>query len=172
MMAVSFALYSAIDLVDKPLAVISPLRLANLFLDTHLSDAVLAVGLLAFPANLGSTMCLQAVQVYINRTVPENQQGGVFGLQQVQENAFNLAAILTLGGIATITGPQRIFLFAPIIVGVLGLALITYSFRHTTGKVPHLSQSIDFLIEGTRPEEMHDVASRESDVESTSDTPG
>jgi MFS family permease len=172
MMAVSFALYSAIDLVDKPLAVISPLRLANLFLDTNLSDAVLAVGLLAFPANLGSTMCLQAVQVYINRTVPENQQGGVFGLQQVQENAFNLAAILTLGGIATITGPQRIFLFAPIIVGVLGLALITYSFRHTTGKVPHLSQSIDFLIEGTRPEEMHDVASRESDVESTSDTPG
>jgi MFS family permease len=171
-MAVSFALFSAIDLVDKPLATISPLRLANIFLDADLSDAVLAVGLLALPANLGSTMCLQAVQVYINRTVPENQQGGVFGLQQVQENAFNLVAILTLGGIATIIGPQRIFLIAPIIVGVLGLALITYSFRHTTGKVPHLSQSIDFLIEGTRPEEIHDVSSRESEAESTGDTSG
>jgi MFS family permease len=170
-MAVSFALFSVIELIDKPLAAVSPLRLANLFLDTNLSDAILATGLLAFPANLGSTMCLQAVQVYINRTVPENQQGGVFGLQQVQENAFNLIAILVLGGIATITGPQRIFLFAPIVVGVLGLALITYSFRHSTGKTPRLSQSIDFLIDDVPPDEIHNVTSRESKAGSPDDTP-
>ncbi len=67
LMAVSVILFSMINLLDKPLAVISPLRLVNLFTDADLSDAVLAAGLIAFPANFGSTMCLQAVQVYINR---------------------------------------------------------------------------------------------------------
>ncbi len=85
-----------------------------------MSDPVLAAGIIAFPANLGSTMCLQAVQVYINRTVPQDQQGGIFGLQQVQENALNLIVILLLGGLATIIGPQYIFFFAPIVVGAAG----------------------------------------------------
>ena len=138
---------------------ISPLRLVNLFTDADLSDAVLAAGLIAFPANFGSTMCLQAVQVYINRTVPENQQGGVFGLQQVQENVLNLIVILLLGVIAVVTGPQYIFLFAPIVVGALGLALLSYTFWHSTGKAPRLSESIGFLVEDQPPEEIHDVES-------------
>ena len=96
MMSVSVMLLSVIKIVDGPLALISPLQLVNLFTDTDLSDSVLAAGLIAFPANLGSTMCLQSVQVYVNRTVPQEQQGGVFGLQSVQENVFSLAAILSL----------------------------------------------------------------------------
>jgi len=165
LMAVSVALLSMINVLDGPLAVISPLRLVNLFTDADLSDAVLATGLIAFPANFGSTMCLQAVQVYINRTVPEHQQGGIFGLQQVQENVFNLFVILLLGLIASVTGPQYIFLFAPIVVGALGLALLYYTFWHSTGKAPRLSESIGFLVEDQPPEEIHDVesGSRHSD---------
>jgi len=159
LMSVSVILFSMIDTLDKPLAVISPLRLVNLFTDVNLSDAVLAVGLIAFPANLGSTMCLQAVQVYINRTVPEHQQGGVFGLQQVQENVLNLFVILLLGLIAALTGPQYIFFFAPIVVGALGLALLYYVFWHSTGKVPHLSESVGFLMKDQPPEAIHDVES-------------
>jgi len=159
LMAVSVILFSMIKALDKPLAVISPLRLVNLFTDANLSDAVLAAGLIAFPANLGSTMCLQAVQVYINRNVPENQQGGVFGLQQVQENVLNLFVILLLGLIAVVTGPQYIFLFAPIVVGALGLALLSYVFWHSTGKAPHLSESLGFLVEDQPPGEIHDVES-------------
>ena len=159
LMAVSVALFSMIKLLDEPLAVISPLRLVNLFTDADLSDAVLAAGLIAFPANLGSTMCLQSVQVYINRNVPEDKQGGIFGLQQVQENVLNLVVILSLGLIAYVTGPQYIFLFAPIVVGTLGLALLYYTFWHTTGIAPHLSESIGFLVEDRPPEEIHDVNS-------------
>ena len=169
-MAVSIILFSMINLLDKPLAVISPLRLVNLFTDANLSDAILAAGLIAFPANLGSTMCLQAVQVYINRNVPEHQQGGIFGLQQVQENVLNLVVILLLGVIAVVTGPQYIFLFAPIVVGALGLALLYYTFWHSTGKVPHLSESIGFLVKDQPPEEIHDVDSGGSDSNRSGET--
>ncbi len=160
LMAVSIALLGVIELVATPLSYLSPFRLMNIFFDTQISNAVLAAGVISFPANLGSTMCLQAVQVYVNRTVPENQQGGIFGLQQVQENALNLIVILLLGGIATLTGPQYVFLFAPVVVALIGLALISYSFRHTTGKTPHLTESIEFLIEDLPPQEIHDVRSK------------
>ena len=162
LMAVSITLLAFIDQVATPLAFISPLRLLNLFDGFDMSDPVLAAGVISFPANLGSTMCLQAVQVYINRTVPQDQQGGIFGLQQVQENALNLIVILLLGAMATITGPQYIFFFAPIVVGLVGLALIDYSFRHTTGKTPHLSESIGFLTEDVPPQEIHDVSGKKA----------
>ena len=53
-------------------------------------------------------------------------------------------------------------------VGALGLALLYYTFWHTTGKVPHLSESIGFLVEDQPPEEIHDVESGRSH----SDRPG
>jgi hypothetical protein len=78
-------------------------------------------------------------------------------LQKVQENVLNLLVILMLGLIAFVTGPQYIFLFAPIVVGALGLALLYYTFWHSTGQAPHLSESIEFLVEDQPPEEIHDV---------------
>ena len=147
----------AIDLVATPLSYLSPFRLLNIFFDAHISNTVLAAGVISFPANLGSTMCLQAVQVYINRTVPADRQGGIFGLQQVQENALNLIVIILLGALAAVTGPQYIFLVAPFIVVAIALALIAYSSRHTTGKTPHLSESIDFLIEDVPPQTIENV---------------
>ena len=163
MMSVSVMLLSVIKIVDGPLALISPLQLVNLFTDTDLSDSVLAAGLIAFPANLGSTMCLQSVQVYVNRTVPQEQQGGVFGLQSVQENVFSLAAILSLGLLAYVTGPQYILFFAPIVVGALGLALLSYTFHHSTGKVPRISDSLGFLINDQPEEEILDEWSATDD---------
>ncbi len=100
----------------------------------------------------------------------KDQQGGVFGLQQVQENVLNLVVILLLGVIAVATGPQYIFLFAPIVVGALGLALLYYTFWHSTGKVPHLSESIGFLVEDQPPEEIHDVGSGGSDSNRSGET--
>lgn len=171
LMAVSIVLLSMIDAVDKPLALISPLRLVHLFSDTHMSDAVLAAGLIAFPANLGSTMCIQSVQVYINRNVPQSQQGGVFGLQQVQENALNLIVILVLGLAGMVIGPQYVFFFAPIVVGALALGLISYTFRHTTGKTPSISESIGFLTEDVPAEEIHDVRAGQPNPDETEPGP-
>ncbi len=157
LMAGSVILLSMIHLVDGPLAVISPLRLVNVFIERDLNSAVLATGLIAFPANFGSTMCLQAVQVFIGRHVPGKEQGGVFGLQQVQENMLNLIVILLLGGIAILTGPQYIFLFAPIVVAALAMALIYYCFWHSIGKAPSLSESVQFLMHDQPITEIQDI---------------
>jgi MFS family permease len=160
LMALGMTLLGSIGLVAEPLAVISPLRLVNLISGVQLSDAVLAAGVAAIPANLGSTAASQAVQVYVNRNVPVRTQGGIFGLQEVQENALNLITVFLLGLVATVTGPQYVFLFAPIVVIGAVLALVRYSFRHTTGETPELSESIEFFTEDLPPQKIKAVRPR------------
>jgi Na+/melibiose symporter-like transporter len=157
LMTVGMALLGSIDLVAESLAVLSPLRVVNLISDVQLSDAVLAAGVAAIPANLGSTAASQAVQVYVNRNVPVRTQGGIFGLQEVQENALNLITVVALGLVATVTGPQYIFLMAPIVVIGLVLGLVRYSIQHTTGETPELGESIDFFMEDLPPQRIKNI---------------
>ncbi len=157
LMAVGMFLLGSIGLVAGPLAAISPLRLVTEITGVQLSDAVMAAGVAAIPANLGSTAASQAVQVYVNRNVPVRTQGGVFGLQQVQENALNLISVVLLGFAATVTGPQYIFLVAPIIVVGAVLGLVRYSYRHTTGEFPEFSESIEFFTEDIPPQKIRNA---------------
>lgn len=151
LMAVGMVMLGFIQVFAPALAVISPLRVINDFTDAHLSDAVLAAGVAALPANLGSTAAGQAVQVYVNRNVPVSNQGGVFGLQQVQENALNLVTILLLGVVATVTGPQYVFIVAPLVVGSIVMALLGYAFR-SAGQDARLAESLDFFIDDPPPQ--------------------
>jgi len=159
-MAAGLVLLGLIDVVDEPLSIVSPLRVANLFVDQPLSTAMLAAGVAAIPANLGSTAATQAVQVYINRTVPVRNQGGVFGLQQVQQNALNLTSIFLLGAVATVTGPQYVFIAAPLVGGSIVMGLLGYTFRATTGKLGDFAQGIAFMAEDAPPEEVEDISKR------------
>ncbi len=157
LMAAGMVMLGFIQLFAPTLAQISPLRVVNLFVDRPLGDAVLAAGVAALPANLGSTAATQAVQVYINRTVPIANQGGVFGLQQVQQNALNLLSIVLLGVVATLTGPQYVFIAAPLVVGSIVMGLLGYAFRATTGERGDLAQSLDFFVEDVPPHEIEEV---------------
>ncbi|MCO5221709.1 MAG: MFS transporter [Thermomicrobiales bacterium] len=159
MMAIGMTLLGGIDLVAAPLSVVSPLRLLDVFLDTPLSQPVLAAGVAAIPANLGSTAASQAVQVYVNRNVPVRTQGGIFGLEQVQENGLNLVSVFLLGLVATVTGPQYVFLFAPVVVTAVVFGLLRYAVRHTTGETPEFSESIDFFVEDVPPQKIKQVRS-------------
>lgn len=150
-MIVGAFLLGAIDLVAPFFARFSPLRLLEPF-GIEFSDLVLAAGVIAMPANFGSTAASQAVQVYINRHVPVVEQGGIFGMQQVQQNAFNLTTVFTLGIIATIVGPQYIFFIAPLIVGTAILLLVRYSFRHTAATPIRSTEATHFLVD-QRPED-------------------
>ncbi len=116
------------------------------------SDLVLAAGVIVIPANFGSTAASQSVQVYINRHVPVVEQGGIFGLQQVQQNAFNLASVFLLGVVATVTGPQYVFFIAPLVVGAAVLLMVRYSFRHTGQARLETGEAAKFLVE-ERPED-------------------
>lgn len=150
-MVVGAFLLGAIDSVAPFFARFSPLRLLEPF-GIEFSDLVLAAGVIAMPANFGSTAASQSVQVYINHHVPVVEQGGMFGLQQVQQNAFNLAAVFTLGIVATIVGPQYVFFIAPLVVGAAVLLLVRYSFAHIAQEPVVRGQAAHFLIEA-RPED-------------------
>jgi MFS family permease len=149
LMAIGSLLLGSIGAVDTFFARFSPLRLLEPFFDLNLSTAVLAAGVIAIPTNFGSTASGQAVQVYINKHVPVMQQGGIFGLQSVQQNAFNLAAVLLLGVFATLTGPQYIFILAPFLVGSIVLGMVRYSLRHLTGERAKFGAGTAFLTEET-----------------------
>ena len=81
----------------------------------------------------------------------------MFGLGEVQENAFNLVAILLLGIVATVTGPQYVFIVAPLVIGAIVMGLLGYAFRTTTGQRADISQSIDFFVEEVPPQKIKNV---------------
>lgn len=147
LMIVGAFMLGAIDTVAPYVAWLNPLRLLEPLFGIQLSQLVLAAGIIALPANLGSTAASQSVQVYINRHVPIIEQGGIFGLQQVQQNAFNLASVFILGIVATFTGPKYVFLVAPLVSGGIVLLLVRYSFRHTSDEPIQRGDAGHFLID-------------------------
>ena len=145
-MIFGFLMLGAIDTVAPFFARFSPLRILELF-GIEFSDLVLAAGVIVIPANFGSTAASQSVQVYINRHVPVVEQGGIFGLQQVQQNAFNLASVFLLGVVATLVGPRYVFFIAPFVVGAAVLLMVRYSLRHTGQTDLHRGDAVHFLTE-------------------------
>ena len=127
--------FGLIDKVGDPFAAINPLRLLTVF-GISLSSLVLAAGMIAVPANFGSTAAGQAVNTYINRNVPVDNQGGVFGLNSVQNNMLNLCTIMGLGIVAAIVGPQIVFLIAPLLIGAVMIWFLRYSYLNAGQAAP------------------------------------
>jgi cobalamin synthase len=126
-------MFGLIDIVASVFAPLSPLRLFGFLFGVEINERILAASAIAVPANFGSTAAGSAVQVYINRRVPLASQGATFGLQEVQENALTLVAVIVLGVLATVIGPQLVFLIAPIAVIGVVIYLIDRSFRALNG---------------------------------------
>jgi MFS family permease len=163
LMIVGSFLLGAIDTVAPFFARFNPLRLLEPLFGVELSTLVLGAGMIALPANLGSTAASQSVQVYINRHVPVVEQGGIFGLQQVQQNGFNLASVFILGIVATLTGPQYIFFVAPLVVGSIVLMLVRYSFRHTSEEPIQRGEAAHFLVDEREEDKQIIGADKSSD---------
>jgi MFS family permease len=128
-LSISMVLFGIVEAVAPVLAPFSPLRLLGWLFDIEINDEVLAASLIAVPANFGSTAAGAAVQVYINRRVPLVRQGATFGLEEVQENALTLVAVVALGAIANVVGAQLVFIFTPIVAGGAVLWMLGYSYR-------------------------------------------
>jgi MFS family permease len=156
--SVSMILLGLIDRVDAFFAVFSPLRLLELF-GIELSDKVLAAGVISIPFNFGSCAAGAALQTFINRTVPLVQQGATFGLEEVQENALTLAAVLSLGAISTATGPRFVFVIAPPVVIAFVVWLLRFSYR------------VERLDEPTRREAWQMLLDTSDDATPTETTP-
>lgn len=146
-MTISMMLFGLIDLVAPVLAPISPLRLLQPLLDQPISDAILAASVIAIPANFGSTAAGASIQTYINKSVGVDQQGSVFGIQKVQENALTLAAILLLGVVSSFLNPKAVFVVAPLLVVGLVLLLIRYAYDQAPSGTEYDDSALEALTD-------------------------
>ena len=114
--------YAFIDVLAPVLALISPLKVVELF-GVDLSDEILAAAFISLFTGFSISVSSISVQTYVNRRVPRLQQGRVFGLQSVFANAAVLIPMLLLGLIASLTSIQAILFFTPAVVllAILGL---------------------------------------------------
>lgn len=139
--------YGAIYHVAPILAHWSPVGLLHRY-GIHLSNLILAAGVIAVPMNLGSTAAGASVQAYINRIVPLAEQGSTFGIQEVIEQAFTVISLLLLGAIGTFAGTRIVFLVAPLVIIAIGTIFIRYSYHATGAPPPGRGKAMAGLIFG------------------------
>jgi MFS family permease len=160
-MAIGVMCFGFVNALAPILGPISPTRIFELF-GADLSNAMLAAGFIAMPANYGSTATSAAVQVFINARVPLANQGGVFGMEKVVENMLTVVAMLSLGGLATAIGSQAVFVIAPIVVLSIVVWLIRYSNRISGGVQPSPIGVVEELWQGPEGE---DAGTRPAETE-------
>jgi MFS family permease len=151
--AVGIMAFAFVDQLAPILAPISPTRLFNLLPNVDLSDAMLAAGFIAMPANFGSTATAAAVQNFINARVSLIRQGGVFGMEKVVDNILTIVAVLGIGTIGTIIGSKFAFLIAPPATLGVVIWLIRYSYRRTKQPVPSSREVVKELWKGPQTDD-------------------
>jgi hypothetical protein len=145
---ISATLFGFIHEVAPSVAHLNPLGWFNRFERISLSDAVLAAGVLAVPLNFGSTAAGAAVQAYINRIVPIEEQGSTFGIQEVTEQALTIFSLLLAGAVGTFTGTRAVFAIAPLIVIALGTAMVRHAYRVSGTAIPARMSAMNAMLRG------------------------
>lgn len=140
-------LFGAVHDVAPTLAPYSPLRIVEPF-GVNLSNAILAAGFIVIPTNFGSTAAAASVQAFINKFVPLERQGRTFGMQEVIEQAVTIIALITLGAMSSLAGPQVVYLVSPFVVIMVGVWFVRFSYRVVGENQPERRQAAQALITG------------------------
>ena len=148
-LSLGYVLFGLIDVVAPFLALVSPLRLLDLF-GFALTPEIEAAGLISILTAFGSTGTGAAVQTYVNRYVLLARQATTFGMQEVLDNTLTLFAVLTLGALATGLGPRVVFIVAPPLIVLVVVGLIRMGFRITAQDPPQTQVILNALL-GTAP---------------------
>jgi MFS family permease len=151
-LSLGYVLFGLIDIVAPFLALVSPLRLLDLFGFT-LTPEIEAAGLISILTAFGSTGTGAAVQTYVNRYVLLARQATTFGMQEVLDDAMTLFAVLTLGALATGLGPRLAFIVAPPLIVLVVVGLIRMGF-HVTAQDPPQTRVILNALLNTSPAEL------------------
>lgn len=125
-LALGSMLFGVVDQIAPVLAPINPVRMLAV-VGVHLSDLVLAAGMVAILTSFGSTAAGAAVLTFVNRRVPVDNQGAVFGMQEVIENGMTIVALLGLGALASALGTRIVYMIAPPLIVSVGVWLLRYS---------------------------------------------
>jgi MFS family permease len=149
LISIGITSFGLIDYLAPLLAWLSPMRLLEL-VDIKLSQKVLAAGVIAIVANFGSSLSSAVVQVFINRSVPPVRQGALFGVQEVQKNALNLAAILSLGVLTLVLPLEVVLVVAPAVVLLIVMRGVIYSFAEVEHQKLTREEAWSALVRGDR----------------------
>ncbi len=107
---------------------VNPIGLAGL-LGIDMNERVRTAGLLALPLAFGVASAATSVQTYINRRVPLSYQGRTFAMQGAVRNGASIVPLVTLGIAASQFGAEKVLLVSPLLLLLVGYALVTMSFR-------------------------------------------
>ena len=140
----AMVLFGLINVVASALARFSPLRLLSV-VDIHLSDQILAAGMIAILVEFAQAGAATSVQTYVNRRVPLDVQGTTFGVQAFVTNAIGFTGTLAVGALATVFGTRAIFLLVPPLLAATLIWLIRLSFRSRDEPVPTPRQALATL---------------------------
>ena len=151
-LSVSMVLFGVVEHIAHILAPYSPLRPLVWLVGLDINDKILAASLIALPANFGSTAAGASVQVYINRRIPLATQGATFGLQEVQENALTLVAVMTLGALANVIGPQLVFIFTPVVAVGAVMWMLRYAYRQNLDQRISTREALGMLTDASLDE--------------------
>jgi hypothetical protein len=149
LISIGMTAFGLIDVLAPWLAWLSPMRLLEL-VGIKLTQTVLAAGVIAIVANFGSSLSSAVVQVFINRSVPPVRQGALFGVQEVQKNALNLAAILSLGALSLVVPLEVVLIIAPGVVVMIVTRLLIYSFAQVEHQKLTREEAWSALVRGER----------------------
>jgi cobalamin synthase len=93
-------------------------------------------------------MSSAVVQVFINRSVPPERQGALFGMQEVQKNALNIVAILSMGVLSIFLPIKVVLIVAPAAVVLIVTRLLIMVVRQTERQKLTRKQAWSALING------------------------
>ncbi len=107
---------------------INPLHAVGL-IGIDLSARLRTAGLLAMPLAFGVSLTVTSVQTYINRRVPVGYQGRTFAMQSALRNGSAIVPLLAMGAAASEFGAEKVLLVSPLLLLVVGYALVFASYR-------------------------------------------
>jgi MFS family permease len=134
-------LYGLITVVADTIAPWSPLRILSV-VGIHLSNLILAAGMIAILVEFAQAGAATSVQTYVNRRVPLGVQGSTFGVQGVLTNGLGFTGTLAVGALATAFGTRAIFILVPPLLTLTLIWLIRASYRRSDEPVPTARQAL------------------------------
>jgi hypothetical protein len=145
-MSLSLFAMAFVDLLAPVFGPISPMNIVRIFtLDP--SNELMVASFLTIFTGFAVSLSAISVQTYINKRVPQLQQGRVFGLQSVLANAAALIPLLLVGVFAELASIEAILIIAPGIVVAGAFGLLMLATRMAKGETPSGREVLDSFWE-------------------------
>ncbi len=131
---------------------VNPLRLLELT-GINLGERLRTASLLVVPLSFGVALATTSVQTYVNRRAPLRYQGRIFAVESSLRNGSAIVPLLALGAAASRFGADKVLLASPILLLIVGFALVQMSFRFAERAPPSYLEALESFWEEAEPKQ-------------------